>query len=325
MAAAQVYRRRSPVSFVLVALSLLVLAVGGTAGTLWALGYIGPGKASSAEAAKVNAKEGKVQVLMSGINIPAYTKVTRDHLVNPQTKEAASFYLAKEQVPPGVILELAEIAGRVMKHDKPAGFFFTEDDFLPKGTRPGMTAGIPAGKRSITLEASKIQGVSGLKAGDRFDVVSSLAVDAKKPDNAPAAKLLGQAAARAAPAAGKPEKEARLRVVIDNGAVVMPVYLRAIPTTSHSLTSGVQNSAKPVQEIVLAIEPAEVVKLAEAIALGAELTAVARSGLPSDDPGTQITIEVPKPAPPPPPPPVIEVIRGKRRESVAVPGKEPQA
>jgi Flp pilus assembly protein CpaB len=287
-----------------------VMLIGGIGmlGTLWATGHI----ELPFLARTTNQHEGKVQVLLSGSPIPAYTKVTRDHLINPKTQLAASFWLAKEQVPPGTLLDLGEIAGRVLKNDKAAGFAFTEDDFFPKGTRPGLTAGIPIGKRSMTLEADKIRGVAGLKAGDRFDIIASLTLDQKNRINTP--RPLGAGANYVSNSTTAP-KEARVRLVVDNGAVVQPIYVRAVPTTSHSLTSGAQTTTKPIQEVVLAVAPDEVPMLTEAIALGAELTAVARSGQPGDDQTTRISTEVQEA----PKATVIETIQGRRREQVSVP------
>lgn len=300
-------RRSSPwLSLILMTLVLVVGGVG-TVGTLWYTGML----ELPFLATPINTHEGKVQVLMAGTTIPAYTAVTRDHLIDPKTKLAASFWLAPEQVPPGVMMELGQIAGRVLKHDKPSGFFFTEDDFFPKGTRPGITAGIPIGKRSITIEADKIQGVAGLKAGDRFDVIASLTVDHK--NAAPSTRAIGLTAGVARPA--PQEKQARVRLVVDNGAVVQPITTRAVPTTSHSLTNGAQNTTKPVQEIVIAVEPDEVPVLTESLALSAVLTAVARSGQPGDDKTTRISTEKQEA----PTSLIIETIQGKRREQVAVP------
>jgi Flp pilus assembly protein CpaB len=224
----------------------------------------------------------KIPVLMAAQDIPAYTRITRDHLVSRETKEAVNFWLAPEQIPPGVKLNLSEIAGRVLKHDKRAGFFFTEDDFLPPGTRPGLVAGIPVGKRSITLDATKIGGVAGLRTGDRFDIVASRTVAAKGNAGSGARNPL------VVPPTHPTEKGAAIvKVVVENGAVVLPVYVRAVPTTTHSM-SGQQTSTKPVQEIVLAIEPHEVSQLTELLASDAVLTAVARPD--RDSPATTRTV-----------------------------------
>ena len=107
---------------------------------------------------------------------------------------------------------------------------------------------------------------------------------------------------------------ANTRTDIGHGAVVLPVYTRLMPSTTHSLTNGSQSSTKPVQEIVIAVEPNEVPKLTEAIAVGAELVAVARSGLPEETHETKISTEqqeAPKVR-------MIETINGRQRNQVAV-------
>lgn len=296
----------------IVGFALCVLGLGG--------GFLGLVVAGIIELPFLKAREpsrvGMVQVVMSGVPIPAYTQLNRDHLINPQTKQAATFWLANEQVPPGVKIELSEVAGRVLKRDKPAGYFFTEDDFLPRGTRPGLVAGVPAGKRSITLDATKVMGVAGLKVGDRFDIIASIAFDER-----PSGRTIGVPGY--ASSLGEKQKRARVKVVVENGEVVLPVYLRAVPSTSHSLTSGSQTSAKPVQELVIAVDPREVPRLAEALAVAADLTAVARSGLPDDKlRASSVVVDEAADVDAPAPRPqfkVIETIVGKKRTQVEVP------
>ena len=53
-------------------------------------------------------------------------------------------------------------------------FCLQESDFLPPGTRFGMVAGIPLGKRSVVCEAKKIGGIHALQKGDRFDLVVTI-------------------------------------------------------------------------------------------------------------------------------------------------------
>ena len=84
-------------------------------------------------------------------------------------------------LPPNVITDRSKIIGRVMNHEKGPGYVFTEADFMPVGTRFGVVAGIPPGKRSFTVEASKISGIHGLQLGDRFDLVGTLPVDKNQP------------------------------------------------------------------------------------------------------------------------------------------------
>lgn len=302
-------RTKSWLAIVLTCAVLAVLVAGGVIATLYQLGVLQ--FARPATNVEPN-REGKIPVLMAGQSIPAYTRVTRDHLVNPETKEAANFWLVPEQIPPGVLRNLSEIAGRVLKHDKKAGFFFTEDDFLPVGTRPGLVAGIPAGKRSITLDAGSIQGVAGLRAGDRFDIIATVPAS-KRPASSRSHGLVSST--RTAPPG---DSRPHVQVVVEDGAVVMPVYVRGVPTTSHGF-SGQQTSNKPIQEIVLAIAPNEVSKLTAMFAQDATLTAVARSGLPTDDQESRISID--RETEHEAEPQTIELIKGSKRDQFVYPAE----
>ena len=120
---------------------------------------------------------GWVLVPVSARPIPAYTMVNRDYLIDPKTGT-----WAVQPVPPevakAVITDVAKIRGRVMKREKPAIFTFTESDFLPVGTRPGIVAGTPLGKRAYTFNASNLDGcVYQVKEGDHVDLMVSVPVD----------------------------------------------------------------------------------------------------------------------------------------------------
>ena len=52
-----------------------------------------------------------------------------------------SYFKSRAEVPKGVITDLAKICGRITARQKDAPFFFVEDDFLPRGTTPGVAGG----------------------------------------------------------------------------------------------------------------------------------------------------------------------------------------
>jgi hypothetical protein len=79
-----------------------------------------------------------------------------------------------------MITNIADVIGRVLDHDKEPGYVFTEADFLPPGTREGITAGIPAGKRAVRISADKVDGLYGLHAGDRFDLLATMPIEASR-------------------------------------------------------------------------------------------------------------------------------------------------
>lgn len=231
---------------------------------------------------------GKVMVPIAGRAIAAYSKITRDDLWDPKTQRATAVPLAPEDVRDDMITDFKKIYGRVLDHDKPAGYVFTESDFLPQGTRPGLVGGIPSGMRGMRIDLSKVRGLFGLQPGDRFDLVSTIAVntdasqDLRKMGGAFADRL-----AMEATAAGV-TKQAAVRVVVQNGIVVESAQTVQIPVSTASLTQGARTNSKPVQEVVIAVHPAEVAALTEAMAVEAELSVVPRSGRP-DDPQDSVT------------------------------------
>ena len=84
------------------------------------------------------------------------------------------------------------------------------------------------------------------------------------------------------------QQPAQVAVIVQNGLIVTPVQLRAVPIQSTTLAHGTTTKTKPVQDVVIALEPAEVAKVTEALAVGAKLTCVPRSGHP-DDPKDSVT------------------------------------
>lgn len=226
--------------------------------------------------------KGKVGVPLAARKIAAYTMITRDDLWDVKASRPKMLYLDPEAVNPVMITDAAKIVGRVLAHEKGAGYVFSESDFLPAGTRPGVVAGIPAGMRAMRIELTQVEGLFGLSPGDRFDIVSTVAVSG---DPAKDLKRLGGAyAERVSMEAqlGGLGKQAIVKVVVQNGIVVSPVQTREIPITASS-TRGRSTAAKPIQEVVIAIHPEEVGPLSEAMAIEAELSVIPRSGRPDDD------------------------------------------
>jgi len=212
--------------------------------------------------------------------IPAYTRVTRDFLLVADRGLPNYMYLPPEMAKQlQVITRFDKIVGRVLDHDKAPGYPFTEKDFLPSGTREGIVAAIPAGKRAMTIEASKVEGIHSLRVGDHLDLLSSQSIDMGKVMGAHARNANSLHAGVLAQS-----KQAHVRVLVQNGLLVSPVRTRVVPITSSSLTQGATTRTKPIQEVVIAVDPEEIAPLAEALSIEALVTCVARSGLP-DDPG----------------------------------------
>ena len=226
--------------------------------------------------------EGLVAIPMSAKTIPAYTKLTRDHAWNTQRGRISVVWLAPEQVTPSMKTDLKDILGRVLARDKAPGYVFTDRDFLPKGSRPGLVGGIPPGKRAVRVVAGQVDGLYGLNPGDRFDLLATLPIDLKGNENSlSVGGAYGQQLALQADLTNW-SKQATVRVLVQNGALVQPLTTREIPLAMNTLTQGLVVKKKPVQEIVIAVDPGEVASLTEAMALKAQITTVPRSGHPDD-------------------------------------------
>jgi Flp pilus assembly protein CpaB len=279
------------------------LAVAGAVGTLWAFGKVDP---TSWFSAHDQLPPGYVPVLASGVKIPAYTKITRDHLLDPRTGKWAFVPVREAEIPKEAILSPNDVIGRVLNHDKSPNYVFTERDFFPKGTRAGLSGAIPPGKVSLTLERTKIQGIAGLQQQDRVDLTATIPVETPKGGGNMAKGFLQEAQIAAM------EKLARVRVLAKN-AVLIEFTQHDKSVTSRSISNGTQVKKVPVEEVVIAVDPEEVAPIQEALSTDVAISCVVRSGQPGDsgvatvgsDPLASITM--------------IDAISGDKRESIVLP------
>ena len=272
-------RRRSLWRTVL--LAILAIAVGG-AGTVAALVFfnvIEPAKLAFWRN-NVAVHKGWVRIPVCPRPIPPYTKITRDLLIDAKTGQLA--IVPWPAVPKGVIMDVSKILGRVMAREKPAEYAFKEEDFLPEGSSPGVTGGTPEGKRAYTLDAGKLNGAHDLKEGDHVDLLASIPVDMPGASRSDAGRS-GMSVV-ATPNAALLPKRSVVRPLVQDGVVVTPERTRLVPISSSSLMQGTTTRTRPVQEIVIAVEPEEVRLLAEAMDLNYEITCVARSSRPTKRP-----------------------------------------
>ena len=80
---------------------------------------------------------------MCARTIPAYTKVRGLFDGSENRRLAGAYYKPPAGGSEGGHHRLSKIRGRVTAREKAAPFFFTEDDFLPEGTHPGVAGGTP--------------------------------------------------------------------------------------------------------------------------------------------------------------------------------------
>lgn len=315
----------------LVALTAVV-AVVLLAGLLIAFGVIDLSRLMSREPST----EGLVAVPTPAAPIPAYARVRRDHLWDRANNRLAVIYLPPTAVTKEMLVNISDILGRVVDHAKEPGYVFTEADFLPRGTREGMVAGIPPGKRAVRIGADRVDGLYGLNTGDRFDILATIPIDSSR--GAQMFNFSGPYSQEVALEArlSNWDKQATVRVIVQNAVIVEPMNTRAVPTYQSSLTEGAATRTRPVQEAVIAVNPEEVAPLTEAMAVEARLTTIPRSGRPEDPvdsktpdrrpfnplvtPGGAIgAAEVQAPGDEPDGFAVVETIMGQRRSLTAVP------
>lgn len=246
-------------------------------GTLWGFGLLDFSRSTEPST------EGLIAVPTTARRIPAYTRLTRDHFWDVRNNRLTVIYLPPGAVTPEMLVKLSDVLGRVLGHEKAPGYVFTADDFLPKGTRDGIVAGIPAGKRAVRISADKVDGLYGLHVGDRFDLLATMPIDESRGGGQAFnfAGAYGQQLALEARLSNW-QKQATVRVMVQNGTIVEPMNIRGVPTFQSSLTEGGVARTRPVQEAVIAVNPDEVARLTEAIAVDAKITTIPRSGRPDD-------------------------------------------
>jgi len=254
-----------------------------------------PGEAAGPE--RLVQPPGTTAVFFSQRELPAFLKISRDHLTNAATLEPTVQFFPTEQIPEHWMTDAARLLGRVLKDDKLVGRVFTENDFLPVGTREGFAGGVPAGYRAMVVSPDQIPGLEGLNRYDHFDVFAS-----------------GDFS----------------RLVVEDGIVIQPA--RRMLSDDEDRRQEEQRRAsrgKPIDErhdIVIAVRPQLVDELSRSLARAKQISsrqgsrslvsteglyAVIRSGHPDDD--ASASYEMLRPVQDRPI--KVEMIRGMKRRT----------
>src|SRR5581483_10038617 len=229
--------------------ALTVIAFCVVAVVLWKTDIVNPVRWFRGPAAPDH--RGLVPIPVSAVTIPSFTTVTRDHLWNAKTGNFALIYLRPDQVSPDILRSINSIVGRVLNHDKPPTYVFTEADFEPKGTRAGLVAGIPPGKRAMRIPVDRIPGLVELQPGDRFDLVATAPIDVGSASAAMGGGIYAKQLDLQSRLSNW-QKQATVHVVVQNGDVVEPMKTRQVPIASNTMTNGLVVRTRPVQEVVIA-------------------------------------------------------------------------
>lgn len=186
----------------------------------------------------------------------------------------------------GAKMNINDIIGRVVKKDKRAGLGFRDDTFFPLGTPEGIAGATPPGMRTITLDATKLTGVHSLNAGDRIDLMASVAesqaaTNSKSP-NGDVNSLIG-----ATQSSKRGEDQATQPFLLAQDALVLkPVYIRTEAEASSSLTQGKKLQNIPKYEVAIAVKTDDVIPLQSALHKQLAITCIARSM----QPGAEATV-----------------------------------
>jgi len=250
----------------------LVLAVVGGGLSLLLLSYAGFFSAGPSRPSR----QGLIAVPKSVRPIKAFVKLRREDIIDLQLGDESYYWMTPDQVKanPQWIINPAEIIGRVLAEGKEKDYVFSEKNFLPNGSRPGIVGGTPPGKRAMVISVDQIPGLDLLNAGDQFDLLTSI----------PGSGPLGSGVDYAALLGGIKSPELRVGARAGSGGVRVLVQggtLVSLNTTAQPANSR-SASASTTTRATVAIAPEEVSLLTEALGSGAKMFCVARSGQPED-------------------------------------------
>ena len=216
-----------------------------------------------------------------------YDAVTKDDFIDPRTNQLAVAWLPEANAKT-ISRSMSELIGRVLKRDKQSGMVLTEADFLEKGTRQGLVAGIPVDKLAMSIPVEGIPGLEQLRGGDRFDLLISLPMkeDPRQLSNSEPAALFGGIKPPSL-RVGQLSRQHGVKQLVTDGMLVTlyrgaeksvsgPSGLTVVPNGGKSRTP--TTVATVFAE--LAVDPDEIGPLTEAIALGTKMICVLHSGLP---------------------------------------------
>jgi Flp pilus assembly protein CpaB len=181
-------------------------------------------------------------------------RITQSDLIDRRTREQRFIHVPVEGLEErGIVVNAAEMLGRVLKDDKPAGEVFLREELAPLGTPQGLAGALPEGRRSFSLDAAKLEGASLLRRGDHIDIMASIAL--QLPKSVQSFQAIS----------GKTQ----IKVIVNDAVVLAPV---GAPETQTPTAAG-----EVQRELILGVQPEEVPLLAQALSLNAGLRAVFRS------------------------------------------------
>jgi len=298
--------RRSNVAILVIAALVLV---GGAAivGSLALAGVITlpftskTALAANSSSGKSNDHNGQIPIPIGARSMQAFNRVEREDLFDTQTKTVKISWVepatAKKM---GFITQYPEVIGRVLNHDKEAGYAFTEADFYPKGAQPTPANAVEANMRGLYVDPSKIEGLGALKRDDHFDLIAVK----------PAGAAVDHTTTYGDRSIAQSEADRRVwnttsRALVQNGKVIL-----ALPPSQAG-------KPKAGDQMYIQISPNEFVGLQDALALGARISCATRPAI-----AAASTKPMPDPSAPVPTD-SIEVLSGAKSRRYEIPSAKP--
>src|SRR5258708_25816933 len=108
--------RQSMLPFVILGFTLLIVAGAGTVGALWFFGII------LAQVKEAPNYDGMVPVPVSARAIPAYTRLTREHLYDPAIGNFKVVYFPPDELNPELLIRIDTLLARRLTDDTPISY-----------------------------------------------------------------------------------------------------------------------------------------------------------------------------------------------------------
>ncbi len=200
--------------------------------------------------------DGLVPVITTALPVKAFSSLSDENLMDESTGRLHYYYFPPDKVSSEWITDPAQLYGRVVARPLRRGSLITESDLLPKGTRPGISAGLPPGMAGMSLSKANVQGFENLAIGDSFSILTRVPEDvAAAPASISWATLQGGQLS---------DDDARITEMLRTG-------IREVVKQAVFLSESTDDN------VVIGIPELEVPKLAQLIRDKAEVFAVARS------------------------------------------------
>ena len=216
-----------------------------------------------------SAPAGMVAVPIPGQSLFAYQTIRTSSFEDPATAYIRTINVPAETAETSNwVTDLSQLVGRIPRHDLPATVPIREEDLMPPGTAPGLSAATPPGRVLFFLDPEGLIGANAFEFGQHLDLVAS--------------RTAGQPSGRSLSGFSNvtlsEAQRTRVESIADDVIVVMPVDSPANPTLNKSNTGNKTGAAK----LIVAVRPDQVAQLEHAVAIGSGLRATVRSGISSE-------------------------------------------